>query len=166
MIFLTVGSMFPFDRLVQAVDELVGQGAVAERVVAQIGDGRYEPRHMSFDRFLAKPVYEERLSEATSLISHAGVGTIGLALAQRKPLLMVPRASRFNESVNDHQLVTARKFEHLGHALVAYDVADIASKLMELSNFVPRVRVVDRERMARRIGMFIEEVRSGFKTPL
>lgn len=155
MIFVTVGSMFPFDRLIRAVDELVGQGGIAEDVVAQIGDGRYEPKHLPFERFLAKPAYEQRVHEASSLIAHAGAGTIGLALAALKPLLVLPRLSRLGEHVNDHQLATARKFEQLGHVLVAWEAVDIAARLAQLGAFVPRPRVVDRARMVRRIGLFM-----------
>ena len=160
MIFLTVGSTFPFDRLVRAVDDLAGMQRIGQDVVAQIGAGLYEPRHMKFDRFLAKPQYEKRVQEATALIAHAGAGTIELALAYRKPLLVLPRARRFHEVVNDHQLATARKFEQLGHLLAAYDSADIASKVVELATFVPRPRTADRERMARRIADFIDQTQA------
>ena len=160
MIFVTVGSMFPFDRLVRAVDELARVGTFAEEVIAQIGDGRYEPRHMPFERFLDKPRYEQRVLQARVLIAHAGAGTIELALAHRKPLLVVPRTSRLGEHVNDHQLATARKFEALGHVMVAYDVDAIAGKLAELATFVPHPRVADRERLARRVGCLIDDMQA------
>ena len=156
MIFLTVGSMFPFDRLVRAVDAMVAEGTITERVFAQIGDGRYQPRHMEFERFLTKPQYENRVSEARVLVAHAGAGTIDLALAGNKPLLVVPRLKRLGEHVNDHQVATARKFEQLGHVLAAYELMDIPGKLAELGAFSPRPRLVDPERMARRIGEFID----------
>ena len=37
MIFLTVGTLFPFDRLVNAVDKAVANGLITEDVFAQIG---------------------------------------------------------------------------------------------------------------------------------
>ncbi|HMC16111.1 MAG TPA: glycosyltransferase [Albitalea sp.] len=160
MIFVTVGSMFPFDRLIRSVDELVGQGVITEPVIAQIGDGRYEPRHMPFERFLAKPQYDQRMAEARVLLAHAGAGTIALALAHHKPLLVLPRLKRHREHVNDHQLATARKFEQLGHVLVAYDERDIAAKLHELAGFVPRARQADPQRMARRIGAFLSALQA------
>lgn len=158
MIFLTVGSMFPFDRLVRAVDELVGQGEIREPVFAQIGDGRFEPRNMPFERFVDKTRYEQHVRNADTLIGHAGAGTIELALLHGKALLVLPRAKRFGEHVNDHQLATARKFEALGHVMVAYDTAAIAAGVRALAKFRPRPRVADRERMARRVGQFIDEV--------
>lgn len=156
MIFLTVGSMFPFDRLVRSVDEMIEQKLIDGPIVAQIGDGRYEPQHMAFDRFLPKPEYDMRIGKATMLISHAGAGTIALALRYRKPLLVVPRLQRYNEHVNDHQVATARKFEELGHVLVAYDMRDIPATLEALRNFSPRSRDVRPQELARRIGVFLE----------
>ena len=156
MIFLTVGSMFPFDRLVRSVDEMLGQKLIDGMIVAQIGDGRYEPKHMAFDRFLSKPEYDKRIGEATMLMGHAGVGTIALALKHRKPLLVVPRLKQYNEHVNDHQVATARKFEELGHVLVAYDIQDIPAKLKALRTFSPRSREARPQDLARRIGVFLE----------
>ena len=111
MILLTVGSMFPFDRLVREMDALVGAQRIGEEVVAQIGDGSYEPKHMPFHRFLSRTAFDELLAQASMLISHAGAGTIAMALQHDKRLLVVPRLARFGEHVNDHQIATARRFE-------------------------------------------------------
>jgi len=159
VIFLTVGSMFPFDRLIRAVDEMVADGRITDRLTAQIGDGRYEPRHFAFDRFLDKPEYEVRIAEASLLIAHAGAGTIALAIQRGKPLLVVPRLKSHGEHVNDHQIATARKFEELGHVLVARETAEIPVKLAALKTFRPMPREVQTERLARRIGLLLAGVR-------
>jgi len=148
--------MFPFDRLVRSVDEMLGRKMIDGAIVAQIGDGRYEPQHMAFDRYLAKPEYDQRIIEATMLVGHAGAGTIALALKHRKPLLVVPRLKRYNEHVNDHQIVTARKYEELGYVLVAYEMQDIPAKLKALTTFSPRNREARPQDMACRIGRYLE----------
>ena len=158
MIFLTVGSMFPFDRLIRAVDEMVGAGRIGEVVTAQIGDGLYEPRNFAFDRFLDKPRYDERVGQASMLLGHAGAGTIALALERDKRLLVVPRLRAHKEHVNDHQVATARRFEELGHVLVAYETASIPAKLEALRSFEPSKREIDPERLARRIGVLLRSV--------
>ena len=150
--------MFPFDRLVRAVDDLAGQGAIGDEVVAQIGAGTYEPRHIRFHRFLDAPEFERHVSSAASLIAHAGAGTIEMALARAKPLLVVPRIGKLGEHVNDHQFATARKFEQLGHVLAAYAVNEIKARIGQLCDFVPRPRLADRERLARRIASFMTEI--------
>lgn len=155
MILLTVGSMFPFDRLVRAVDEHVGAGRITEEVVAQIGDGRYEPRHMPFHRFLSRVEFEKLLERSDMLLSHAGAGTIAMALEHDKRLLVVPRLVRHAEHVNDHQIATARRFEELQHVLVAYETVQIPAQLKALQGFRPRQRHAAPQRLAERIGRFL-----------
>ena len=158
MIFVTVGSMFPFDRLIRAIDELARAGRLREDVLAQIGDGRFVPTHIRYHRFMNRPEYERAIDDASSMVAHAGMGTIEMALAAGKPLLVVPRSGRLGEHVNDHQLATAEKFEQLGHVLAAYDVASIPAALDRLTHFVPAPRSPDRQGLALRIGRFIDAI--------
>jgi exopolysaccharide biosynthesis glucuronosyltransferase PssE len=158
VILLTVGSVFPFDRLVTAVDELVGRGAIEERVIAQVGTGGVRPRHMESVEVLDKPSFDALLARARGLIGHAGMGTITMALERGTPLLVMPRRKEFGELVNDHQLATARRFEAEHQVLVAYEPADLAAKLPLLATFVPAPRVAHADRVARRIGTFLAQI--------
>ena len=48
MIFVTVGSQkFPFNRLLARVDQLVGEGVIAEDVFMQTGTGSFAPQDMN-----------------------------------------------------------------------------------------------------------------------
>ncbi len=158
MIFLTVGSRYGFDRLVRAVDEMVDAGQIDEEITAQIGLGMYEPRRMCFERFIDGSRYDRRVRDAHLLIGHAGSGTISLAVANCKPLLVLPRLKRFHEHVNDHQVATARKFEALHHVLAADDAADLPRRFAELHSFVPRPRVARTDELADRIGEFLRSI--------
>lgn len=157
MIFLTVGTQFPFDRLVRAVDEAVGNG-LAEEVFGQIGESSCTPRNFQAVASLDKPRFDDCFRRASGIIGHAGMGTICMALEQGKPLLVLPRRRRFGEVVNDHQVAIARKFEELGHVLVAYEAQELASKMVLLKTFVPRPRPVAPDAVARRIGDFLHEL--------
>ena len=139
MIFLTVGTQFSFDRLVRVVDEVVGKNGFEEEIFAQIGDSSYQPHNFKAVSFLEKKVFDKRICEASCIISHAGVGTIVIALENNKPLLVMPRLKRYGEVVNDHQAALARKFGELGHILVAYSEEELPEKLRELrhSNKTP-----------------------------
>ncbi|RNC73211.1 MAG: glycosyl transferase family 28 [Desulfuromonadales bacterium] len=107
MIFVTVGTQLPFDRLIQAVDGWAGDNPGAE-VFAQIGPTELRPRHLESVAFL-KPDQADRLFRtATLVISHAGMGSIITSLKYRKPLLIVPRMASLGEHRNDHQLATAK----------------------------------------------------------
>ena len=161
MIFVTVGSRYGFDRLVRAVDEMVGAGQIREEVTAQIGVGSYLPKHMHFERFIEGERFDARVRDAHRLIGHAGSGTISLAVANCKPLLVMPRRKRFHEHVNDHQVATARKFAELRHVLTADDAADLPRRFNQLRTFVPARRVAHADELADRIGAFLRSIADG-----
>lgn len=156
MIFLTVGSQFPFDRLVGAVDDLVEKGLITEKLFAQIGKSTYKPRNFEYSQYLEKGAFDEYVRKASALIGHAGMGTITVAMNHQKPLLAMPRLKRFREVVNDHQVEIARRFAELGHILAAYDTVELSSAIVKLKNFVPTERKAEPEKVADRIVRFLD----------
>ena len=158
MIFLTVGTQFPFDRLVKAVDQAASINGFDEKIVAQVGDSSYCPKNFEAARSVEKAVFDQHFAEADSIISHAGMGTITMALDHRKPLLVMPRMKKYGEVVNDHQLAIARKFEQLGYLLVAYSAKDVSVKMKQLKSFVPQQRRPRAEIVAARISAFLDEL--------
>lgn len=155
MIFLTVGTQFPFDRLVKAVDDLAGAGVLAEEIFAQVGDSFYRPQHFQAVSSLDKKAFDACFRDASAVISHAGMGTITMALDHGKSLLVMPRRKRYQEVVNDHQVGLADRFADLGHLLVARDETELADKVRQLGSFVPTPRQADPEAVARRIVQFL-----------
>ncbi len=158
MIFLTEGTQFPFDRLVKSVDEVVSQNGFKEEIFAQIGENSYRPHNFEGVSFLEKGLFDKRIRHASGIISHAGMGTIIMALDNRKPLLVMPRLTKYGEVVNDHQVAIARKFEELCHILVAYDVKDLPQKMKQLKTFVPRGREAQPHAVAERIERFLNNM--------
>lgn len=106
MIFATVGSQTPFDRLVRALDAWCARGQA--QVLAQIGAGGYEPRHMRWLRMCTPAEFRDHCRAAELIVAHAGMGSVLTALEFGKPLLLVPRRGDLGETRNDHQLATAR----------------------------------------------------------
>lgn len=158
MIFLTVGTQFPFDRLVKAVDQAAGTNGFDEKIVAQIGDSSYCPENFEATPSVEKAVFDQHFNKADSIISHAGMGTITMALEHRKPLLVMPRLGKYGEVVNDHQLAIAKKFEQLGYLLVAYAAEDVPIKMKQLKSFVPQERQPCADVVAARISTFLNEL--------
>lgn len=158
MIFLSVGTQFPFDRLVKAVDDACEEGLIYEEIFAQVGKSFYKPRNFKSVISLEKEVFDKRFREASGIISHAGMGTITMALDNKKPLFVMPRLKKYGEVVNDHQVAIARKFEELGHILVAYEAEDLPKKIKKLKFFVPRPRESGAELVAERISSFLSRV--------
>ena len=161
MIFLTVGTYpIQFDRLIKAVDRAVMQGFIKESVFAQIGSCNYKPQAIESVEMLSKDDFDSHLKNATSLISHAGIGTITLALENHKPLLVMPRMRQYHEHVNDHQVSTARKYEQLGHVLAVYSPGEIASQADRLNSFVPKMKTPDPQAVGNRISKFLNELKT------
>jgi UDP-N-acetylglucosamine transferase subunit ALG13 len=160
MIFLTVGSALPFDRLVRLIDDAVGESIIEDEVFAQIGSGSYVPRRLECVRFLEKRQYDECFNRATAIISHAGIGTISCALKLNKPILVMPRRKANRELVDDHQLTTARKFSALGHVLTFSDRSELAEQLVALRRFRPSPRKPNVEGIAAVIGEYLKELSS------
>jgi UDP-N-acetylglucosamine transferase subunit ALG13 len=158
MIFLTVGTQFPFDRLVEAVDNICDNSLIDEEIFAQIGDSSYKPRNFKSVNSLDKHLFDGWMRKASGIISHAGVGTITMALDSKKPLLVMPRLKKYGEVVHDHQVAIAQKFEELGHMLVAYSEEELPGKLRELKSFVPKPRENQAKAVASRIAKFLNEL--------
>lgn len=157
MIFLTVGTQFPFERLVKAIDNIVGKGLIDEEIFGQIGKSAYKPQNFQSIAFLEKNVFDNLLKNASGVIGHAGMGTIRTALENNKPLLVMPRLSKFHEVVHDHQVEIAKKFEEQKHILVAYQKEDLSQKAMELKYFVPAKRETQVEAVVQRILDFLQQ---------
>ncbi len=132
MILVTVGAQMPFDRLVQAVDAWAEATGRTGEVFAQIGEGGREPRHIAWTHFLEPDEFRRRLAEADVLVAHAGTGSIFSALEFGIPVLVLPRHADKNETRNDHQIATAKRFEALGHVRVAWDESEVGPALEAL----------------------------------
>ncbi len=160
MIFLTVGTYpLSFERLVKATDTMITKGFIEEEVFAQIGECNYKPQNMEYVEMLQKEVFDYYFEKASAVISHAGIGTITMALDNEKPLLVMPRLQKYGEVVNEHQVATAKRFEELGHLLVAYSEEEFPKKLEELKSFMPQPRKNQAEAVAERISRFLNEIR-------
>jgi UDP-N-acetylglucosamine transferase subunit ALG13 len=155
MIFLTVGTQFPFDRLVRAVDDIFEQGLIDEELYAQIGESKYKPRNFEYVDFLDTRLFDDWMQKASGIIGHAGMGTITMALDRKKPLLVMPRLKKYGEVVNDHQVAIVRKFSELGHILAAYDVDDLLNGIRKLKDFVAIQRKTNPQAVADRIRRFL-----------
>jgi beta-1,4-N-acetylglucosaminyltransferase len=160
VILLTVGTYpLPFERLVKAIDTAIVKGLIEEKVFAQIGVCNYRPQNMEYVEMLQKESFDSYFQKASAVISHAGMGTIRMALDNKKALLAMPRLQKYGEVVNNHQIATAKRFEGLGHILVAYDVADLPEGIRKLKNFVPRKRQANPQVVADRIGRFLDTLK-------
>lgn len=139
MIFVTVGSQMPFDRLIAAVDEWAGLRP-RHAVFAQTAATSLRPRYMRTMAFMSPAEYSRALRDANLIVGHAGMGTIISSFELGKQLVVMPRLGRLSETRNDHQVATAKHFAEQGRVIVAADETELAAKLdyaVTLSGFAP-----------------------------
>lgn len=107
VIFVSVGSMMPFDRLIRVMDKWAHQHAEQE-VLAQIGGGAYTPSHMRWTRMLSPSNFREAVQNATIIVAHAGMGSFFVAMESHKPIVLLPRFAANREHTTDHQVHTVQ----------------------------------------------------------
>lgn len=129
MIFVTVGSQLPFDRLIQAVDLWAENNTSAMPIFAQIGVSNYKPKHFEFCQTMTPNEYQSYLEKADLVVSHAGMGTIISALELGKTLLLMPRLANQSEHRNDHQLATAKHFSHFANITIVNNETELPAAL-------------------------------------
>lgn len=132
MIFLTIGTHEPFDRLIRAVDAWAGLPGARPEIFGQItapGPNAYRPQHFEWVDRLAPADYATRFAQAALIVSHAGMGSILTALHTGKPIVVLPRRGHLRETRNDHQYTTVKNLGAHPGLYVAEDETRIAEVL-------------------------------------
>lgn len=128
MIFVTVGTDLPFDRMMRVIDHWAAENNRSD-LFAQIGEGGWEPPHIPFRNFLQPPEFRKMFEAADLIVSHAGMGTILTALHHGKPILVMPKRASLGEHRNEHQSATARHMMALAGVNVAFGEAELRNRL-------------------------------------
>jgi UDP-N-acetylglucosamine transferase subunit ALG13 len=134
MIFVVFGTIpVPFPRLAEKVDEIAGK--TVEDFVIQSGHTNYPFRHAQVEKFFPGSEMDEKITEASLLITHGGYGIIYEALQKNKKIIAVPRiAGEHNHS----QVELVRALEWGGHVLAVYDIDQLDEKIAAATDFAPR----------------------------
>ena len=122
MILVTTGiSGAPFDRLLRALDEI----ETDEELVVQHGPSHIRPMGATCISFLPFSRLSELIAASSTVITHAGAGSILISLSHGKRPIVVPRLPEYSEVVDDHQLVFARHLAQAGLATLAERPRDL-----------------------------------------
>jgi UDP-N-acetylglucosamine transferase subunit ALG13 len=152
MIFVTVGTHY-FEELVVEVDRLVESGAISDPVVAQIGRGKYLPKHCEYFRIAHSlaPYYER----AGLVIGHGGTGTTLESLA-----LGIPTVSVANPMLADnHQHEFLCAMEARTGLVYCQDLNQLAASI-EMARHRPRIPFSEsslRFQLVRDLTQFVEQ---------
>lgn len=141
MIFVTVGTQLPFDRMLAVVDQWAFENG--ENVFCQTGPTKLDYKGCSHKERLSPAEFADCMSRTSVLVSHAGIGSILSAMQYHKPVIIFPRKASLGEHRNEHQLATAQKFEGKSGIHVAYtdeELIDFLNKHHDLehgADFLP-----------------------------
>lgn len=102
MIFATIGSMLPFDRLVKVVDGWSGEHP-AQEVLIQLGQGQYVPKHAEWVRMMRPLEFNQSVESCELMVAHLGMGSFITAMQAGKPVILFPRSLALGEITSDHQ---------------------------------------------------------------
>lgn len=133
MIFVTVGTQEPFDRLIMAMDHISLKLGI--EVVAQISvKSKFKVKNIKTIDFISPTEFEKLFNNADLIVAHAGIGTIVSALVNQKPLIVLAREEKLMEHRSDHQIATAKYLENLGYINVARDVEELELMILNFLN--------------------------------
>jgi beta-1,4-N-acetylglucosaminyltransferase len=131
MIFITVGSVAPFDRLIMKADELAESGSIND-AVAQIGNGTYVPRNARWFRF--EPGLAEYYKVADLIITHNGAGTIFELLALGRKAIAIPNP----DTIQVENIDIVKKLSTDGHIMLCMDLEGLGEAIEQSKSWVPR----------------------------
>lgn len=119
MIILTLGTIpYPFDRAITWLHFLLEQQVISEPIFIQSGvtDTSLVDKHPLTTT--VKTIDSKQLislsKEARLVISHGGQGSTRMLVSQQSSFVLLPRLARFNEHIDDHQLLFAKSMQRFG----------------------------------------------------
>jgi len=91
---------FPFDRLINFVDRVMGQKF---DIVMQTGVSTYKPLNCRYKPYFSESEMYRLVGEADWVICHGGYGIISECLKRGKRILAVPRKREHGECLDDQE---------------------------------------------------------------
>lgn len=138
MIFVTVGTHEqPFNRLIECIDQLKGNGIIKEDVMIQTGYSTYEPVYCKWSSLFSYTEMEKKVAEARIVITHGGPSSFIMPLQMGKIPIVVPRKHELHEHVNDHQAVFCNAVaERMGTIVVVENVDKLGEVILNYNEIV------------------------------
>ena len=130
MIFATVGTQLPFDRLLVGLDSWAALNPGVQ-VLAQCGESRRPVRHIETVAHLSQADFRARLQLRSWSWPMPAMGTILSASEMGKPIILMPRRAKFGEHRNEHQRDTAVEMARLSNVTVVEERRSVATRPLD-----------------------------------
>lgn len=141
MIFVTVGTHEQqFNRLIEEIDRLKGNGTIKDDVFIQTGFSTYEPKYCEWSKLIPYKEMQRLNKEARIVITHGGPATFIAPLQIGKIPIVVPRQHAYEEHVNDHQVEFSKAVaERNKNILPIYDIKDLEETILNYDKLVSKI---------------------------
>lgn len=135
MIFVTLGSQkFQMNRVLKALDNLVGLGSIESDVIAQTGYSTYIPRNFKSQPFFKRSDFLKTMDSSSIIITHGGTGAIVSALKRDKKVIAIPRDLKFKEHVDNHQFEIVDVFASENMLKKVIDLSELKNAIHNINN--------------------------------
>ena len=126
LIFVTVGTHEQgMDRLFLELDNLIENGHIKDEIFAQIGYCDYVPKYFQSKKMIGYDEMDEWVKASDIIITHGGPGSIFHPLQYNKIPIVVPRNSEFNEHVDNHQMLFAKRLDEGSRIIGVYNIEEL-----------------------------------------
>jgi UDP-N-acetylglucosamine transferase subunit ALG13 len=163
LIFVTVGTHEQqFNRLIEEIDRLKGNGIIKDEVVMQTGYCTYEPKYCTWSELLPYDQMLENVEKADIVITHGGPSSFIMPLQIGKIPIVVPRRKKYDEHVNNHQVefATAVK-ERYGNIIVVKNIKNLEKAILKYDRIVQSMSTEienNNEVFNEKLGAIVEEM--------
>lgn len=155
MIFVTIGTHpDQFDRLIRRIDEIAPM--IKEEIIVQRGFTRYKPKNIKYFDFTND--MDKYYKQARIVIAQSATSLIEFILKYGKPVITVPRESKYNEHINDHQLEFAEYFSAKANVLMIRDMKNLTPQLLKKYNKKPKINLDGLHNLQNKIRQVIESI--------
>lgn len=136
-VFVTLGTRSePFPRIIQAVETLISQGVIKERVIVQAGHTSYKSDLLELFSFCSPDTIDDLVKRASYVITQesAGIGTKCLRFGTK--MIVMPRDYSYGElpAKSDMREDLHLRLGDLGYVFVVHDAEDLRNAVNNLEN--------------------------------
>lgn len=144
---VTVGTVMPFDRMVQGVASLKEAGLLPEAVWAQVAQGGARPDGLECVESASFTEMQERLANAEILFAHGGTGSLVTGLRAGCRVIAMPRDPELREHYDDHQFEIIEAFAARGLIQMARTPEELPAALARARAMTVRCATTNYEKL-------------------
>ena len=156
MIFVTVGSQVPFDRMIKAVEAWAIEKGRTDEMFYQIGAG-VPPTTGQWKRSIPPDEYRRLCQQASVIVGHAGTGIWMTSTELAKRLILFPRRfATFHEHRNEHQYDMCLRVAPTKSVTIAFTVEELHTYLNTPEHIiVPASKSPEKDELINAVRLFI-----------